>query len=212
MSRAAAVYELSACELLSAYRGTEQHDVVNFDRDVSPATMDLIQTLAGCERSEVSSCSLTTAYSHWLPDWVTRASPLWHMNESRTVSSDRILPSFCAFCLFEDIEYGCSQYVRLSWYCVLTTICPVHRTELFTCCAEQRTPALAHVQHQRRWNRMRCIACRSVLDTRNPDAASEAEVALAQFELILRKRRRLMRRRRRLRVWLEETWRCRCVR
>jgi hypothetical protein len=186
MSRAAAVYELSAGELLSAYGGTQQHDVMNLDRDVSPAMMDLIQTLAGCERSEVSACSLTTAYSHWLPDWVTRAPPQWHMNESRTVSFDRILPSFCAYCLFEDIQDGCSQYVRLSWYCALTTICPVHRTELFTCCAERITPTSAHVRHQRRWNRMRCIACRSVLGARNPDASSEAEVALAEFESILR--------------------------
>jgi len=76
MSRAAAVYELSACELLAAYDGTEQHDVVNLDLDVSPATMDLIQTLAGCERSEVSACSLNIAYSHWLPDWVCSASTI----------------------------------------------------------------------------------------------------------------------------------------
>lgn len=186
MSRAAAVYELSACELLAAYDGTEQHDVVNLDLDVSPATMDLIQTLAGCERSEVSACSLNIAYSHWLPDWVTRASPFWHTNEYRTESSDRIIPSFCAFCLLEDVEYGCSQYVRLSWYCALTTICPVHRVELVTCCAERAIPSSVDVRHQTRCNRMRCIACRSLLDTRNRGVASEAEVALAQFEHILR--------------------------
>ena len=187
MSRAAAICRLSVSpNSLSAYIGPETHELVNLDLCVRPVVMNVVEALAGCERSEVSACSLSVAYSHWLPKWVTRCSPLWHTNEHRTVSSERVTPGFCPFCLFEDVEDQRSQYVRLSWYCAVTTVCPVHKVELITCCAGWRNHSSVRVRHQTGCKRMRCIACGFAFDARNPSAASTAQIALARFENTLR--------------------------
>lgn len=60
------------------------------------------------------SCLLGIAYSYWLPDWISRQSPYWHTQEHITVISENIQPSYCAFCLCEDLEQRRSQHIRLS--------------------------------------------------------------------------------------------------
>jgi hypothetical protein len=156
LSRAAAVYGYTSRELLSTYRDFEREKFENVDLQPNPAARDFIQALVGGSIDKLRACTLSTVYPHWVPNWIGRTPPLWHTNESRTVATVGLCPATCPFCLIEDLESGRSQHLRLSWYCSITTVCPIHRNPLFTCCSRYSSQSVAHGQDRLQSQRLFC--------------------------------------------------------
>jgi hypothetical protein len=127
--------------MLSSYTGFHSSIFDNIDLELSPVAAHVIQDLVGSSMDVLQACMLVKSYPRWLPNWICRASPPWNVGERRTVPAKGLAPAICGFCLMEDLELGRSQYLRLSWHCSITTICPTHLTPLFTCCSALRTPA-----------------------------------------------------------------------
>jgi hypothetical protein len=121
--------------MLSSYTGFHSSIFDNIDLELSPAAAHVIQDLVGSSMDVLQACTLVKSYPQWLPNWICRASPLWNVSERRTVTAKGLAPAICGFCLMEDLELGRSQYLRLSWHCSVTTICPTHLTPLSTCCS-----------------------------------------------------------------------------
>ena len=109
---------------------------------------------------QLQACTLATAYPNWLPGWISRPAPLWHVTDSRTVAINvGLRPAVCSFCLIEDLENDRSQSMRLSWLSSITTICPIHRTPFIACCSDCSPNSLAH---RNDWSRSARMHCRAV--------------------------------------------------
>ena len=189
LSRAAAAYGCTSRELLYAYRDFEREQFENVDLQPNPAALDFIQVLVGASINKLRACTLTTVYPHWIPNWISRTPPLWHTNECRTVTTIGLCPAICPFCLIEDLQSDRSQHLRLSWYCSITTVCPIHLSPLFTCCSGYSSESLAHGQDRLQSHRLYRTGCRGVLDLRYNSTSKSDPQALfqvAQFERLLR--------------------------
>lgn len=157
LSRAAAVYGYTFRELISAYGIFRPEFFEDVDCQLNPLGSVFIQALVGGPMEQLQACTLAAAYPHWLPRWISRPAPLWHVTESRTmVIKAGLRPAVCSFCLIEDIENDRSQYMRLSWLSSITTICPIHRMPLIACCADCSPNSLAHGNDWSQNARMHC--------------------------------------------------------
>ncbi len=188
LSRAAAVYGCTFRELISAYGIFRPDFFEDVDCQLDPLGSVFFQALVGGPMEQLQACTLATTYPHWLPRWISRPAPLWHVTESRTVAiTAGLRPAVCSFCLIEDLENDRSQYMRLSWLSSITTICPVHRTPLIACCSDCSPNSLAHRNDWSRNARMHCRACRNSFDrARGSSAESQSVFALARLECLLR--------------------------
>jgi hypothetical protein len=187
LSRSAAVYGCTLPEMLTSYTGFHSSIFDNIDLELSPAAAHVIQDLVGSSMDVLQACTLVKSYPQWLPNWICRASPLWNVSERRTVPAKGLAPAICGFCLMEDLELGRSQYLRLSWHCSITTICPTHLTPLFTCCSASNSKAFAHRQDWSQRGQMYCLECggafhHAVCTAAGPQAIS----AVACLERLLR--------------------------
>jgi hypothetical protein len=134
LSRTASVYGCTSQELLNSYRPFRQEPIDVIDLQPSDATLTSLHVLLGTHPAQLDGCTLAGVYPTWIPDWLSRPSPLWNVSERRTVAVAGLSPAVCPFCLRDDIRKGQSQYSRLGWYCATSTICPIHRAPLFSCC------------------------------------------------------------------------------
>jgi hypothetical protein len=187
LSRTAAVYGCSCREMLSAYCGFRPEIFDNVDIQPSMIGLLVIQALVGGPIEQLKACTLATAYPHWLPNWISRSPPNWHVTDRRTVPTTDIRPAVCLFCLTEDIDSGRSQYLRLSWLCSITTVCPIHLSPLVTCCSAYSMKTLAHQQDWVQCKRMCCLGCCGAFD-RSCDSTTDQQAlfAVAHLERQLR--------------------------
>jgi hypothetical protein len=65
---------------------------------------------------------------------------------SHQVAVAGLSPAVCPFSLRDDIRKGQSQYSRFGWYCAISTICPIHRTPLFS--AVPRTSSMSAYRYR----------------------------------------------------------------
>jgi hypothetical protein len=187
LSRASAVYGCTFRELLATYNIFRPEFFEDLDYLLNPLGSVVIQALVGGPMEQLQACTLATAYPHWLPRWISRPAPLWHVNEHRTVAvTAGLRPSVCLFCLTEDLEDNRSQYLRLSWLSSITTICPIHFTPLVRCCSAYSPNSLAHGNDWSQNGRMRCTACRSSFESCHRPAESQSLFAVARLECLLR--------------------------
>ena len=187
LSRAAAVYGCTLRELLFTYDDSLPELFEDIDYQPTSLGLNVTQALVGGPIEQLQACTLATAYPHWLPRWISRPTPLWHVNEYRTVPvTFGLRPSVCLFCLAEDIENDRSQYQRLSWFSSITTICPIHFVPLVRCCSAYSPESVAHGNSWSQNGRMRCTACRGFFDRCYPPAEAQSIFALAHLECLLR--------------------------
>jgi hypothetical protein len=189
LSRTASVYGCTAQELLNSYHPFRQEPIDVIDLQPSDATLTSLHVLLGTHPAQLDACTLAGVYPTWIPDWLSRPSPLWNVSERRTVAVAGLSPAVCSFCLREDIRKGQSQYSRLGWYCAISTICPIHRAPLFSCCPTNLYHERLPVQSGAPTARSYCLDCHANLDRLSLwdfRADEEARRAVAQFESLLR--------------------------
>ena len=164
LSRTAAVYGYNHFELLDEYLDFSPSLFNHMDFQPSMLALLAIQTLVGGSMEQLEACTLATVYPYWLPKWISCSPPLWHVTEHRTVKTNEIRPTVCRLCLTSDIKSGRSQYLRLSWLCSITTICPKHLCPLETCCAAFSLHTITHEQDWNECKRIGCLSCRNSFD------------------------------------------------
>jgi hypothetical protein len=65
---------------------------------------------------------------------ISLAEPQLNVTEHRTVTRFALIPAIWLLCLVDDLRDGRSQYSGLGWYCAITTVCPIHRNPMVSCC------------------------------------------------------------------------------
>jgi hypothetical protein len=186
LSRTAAVYGFSLPELL-VHCGEWGRSARKF-MDVQLNAMDSfkLECLLGCAPERILTCTVEGACPELLPQWVSQVPPWWNITERLTVLKPGFSPAICAYCLLEDLENDQSQYLRLRWYCALTTVCPVHRMPMQQCCHDFIPVSRLHGHHRSSRARLYCGACFRALDERSCSIDFVASTSLANFEGTLR--------------------------
>lgn len=186
MSRAASVYGLSMTELLADC--CEWNRSASEFMDIQLNVMDsfALECLLGCEAGQILACTISGTFPDLLPFWINHVSPGWNMSENRTILAPGFRPAVCGYCLADDLDTGRSQHVRLSWYCSVTTICPLHRIPLRQCCQNFTPVSQSRGHHVQYRARLRCGSCSQFLDDFSSSVDVFACASLANFESALR--------------------------
>jgi TniQ len=189
LSRTGGVYDCSVADLLRDFNPCGRDQAVQLDLQPDCDLLGFVGNLLSTDISILKRCTLAQVYPEWLRGWIGRTPPEWHVTDRRTYDSSDVVPAICPLCLSSDLRAGRSQYIRLSWYCAVYTVCQIHRTPMVCCCSS----ALRHhhLVTQTVWpiHRACCLRCRRNLDC---PQGWEAEVdqsaisALLTFESMLR--------------------------
>jgi TniQ len=190
IARVAGIYLLSPDALLSEYCGLDGEDLTELDLLPSAPALEFLASLLEIGTDSLRQHTIAGSHPQWLPNWITRHTPAWHTTERRTIFRPGLRLNFCSSCLADDTEAGRDQYIRLDWYCAVTTLCSKHCQMLASCCIPKDLQSPLRSRRSQFSNRLYCHRCDEPLDSRMMRSRRRdqpAELAtLMKFEALLR--------------------------
>ncbi len=190
IARVAGIYLLSPDALLSEYCGLDGEDLTELDLLPSAPALEFLASLLEIGTDSLRQHTIAGSHPQWLPNWITRHTPAWHTTDRRTIFRPGLRLNFCSSCLADDTEAGRDQYIRLDWYCAVTTLCSKHCQMLASCCIPKDLQSPLRSRRSQFSNRLHCHRCDEPLDSRMMRSRRRdqpAELAtLMKFEALLR--------------------------